>query len=185
MKSLFGIAVAAWSSAVCLGAGLPRSNPEAQGVASAAVLSFGEAVDKQIDSMHSFMLVRHGHVVAESWWSPYNAESPHALYSLSKSFTSTAVGLAIAEGKLSLDDEVVKFFPEEVPSQPSANLKAMRVSDLLRMSTGQQTEPPRTPAQPWTKSFLSHPVPSSPEPISSTTPRRRTCSRPLSRRRRE
>ena len=49
--------------------------------------------------------------------------SPHSLYSLSKSFTSTAVGLAIAEGKLSLDDEVLKFFPDDAPAKPSKNLK--------------------------------------------------------------
>ncbi|MGH9854075.1 MAG: serine hydrolase [Blastocatellia bacterium] len=87
-------------------ASLPRSSPEAQGVSSAAILSFVEAADKNINSLHSFMLLRHGHVVAEGWWSPYNAQSPHLLYSLSKSFTSTAVGLAIAEGRLSVDDDV-------------------------------------------------------------------------------
>ena len=109
--------------------------------------------------MHSFMLVRHGHVVAEGWWTPYDAEAPHSLYSLSKSFTSTAVGLAIAEGKLSLDDEVLKFFPDDAPAEPSKNLKAMRVSDLLRMSTGHQAEPTRPPDKAWTKTFLAHPVP--------------------------
>jgi CubicO group peptidase (beta-lactamase class C family) len=162
MKTLSVVAVIGLSSSLCHGAALPRSSPEAQGIDSSAILSFVEAVDRQIDSLHSFMLVRHGHVVAEGWWSPYAAESPHALYSLSKSFTSTAVGLAIADGKLSLDDEVLKFFPDDAPSQPSANLKAMRVRDLLCMSTGHQTEPPRTPAQPWTKSFLAHPVPNKP-----------------------
>src|ERR1700752_1193224 len=121
---------------------LPRSTPELQGVSSAGVIAFVEAADKHIDSMNSFMLLRHGHVVAEGWWTPYSAESPHSLYSLSKSFTSTAVGLAIAEGKLSRYDEVLKFFPDEAPAEPSGNLKAMRVRDLLRMSTGQQTEPP-------------------------------------------
>ncbi len=141
---------------------LPRSSPEAQGVSPTALLAFIEAADKNIDSMHSFMLVRHGHVVAEGWWSPYSADAPHALYSLSKSFTSTAVGLAIDEGKLSLHDEVLKFFPEDAPAQPSANLKAMRVSDLLRMSTGHQVEPPRPPDQVWTKAFLSPPVPHKP-----------------------
>src|SRR5437879_9422961 len=99
--------------------------------------------------MNSCMLLRHGHVVAEGWWAPYDAESPHSLYSLSKSFTSTAVGMAIAEGKLSLDDEVLKYFPDEAPAEPSNNLKAMRVSDLLRMSTGHQTEPPRTAKESW------------------------------------
>jgi CubicO group peptidase (beta-lactamase class C family) len=137
---------------------LPRSAPEAQGVSSAAILSFLEAVDK-VDSMNSFMLVRHGRVLAEGWWTPYRAEARHSLYSLSKSFTSTAVGMAIAEGKLSVDDEVLKFFPDDAPAEPSNFLKAMRVSDLLRMSTGHQTEPGRTTDAPWTKTFLAHPVP--------------------------
>src|SRR5262245_33515754 len=124
-------------------ADLPRSSPEAQGVSSPGVLAFVEAADKSIDSLHSFMLVRHGKVVAECWWAPYAAETPHMLFSLSKSFTSTAVGLAVAEGKLSIDDPVLKFFPDEAPADPSANLKNMRISDLLRMNTGQQTEPGR------------------------------------------
>lgn len=141
---------------------LPRSTPEAQGVSSAGIAEFIAAADKTVDAMNSFMLIRHGHVVAEGWWSPYSAEAPHSLYSLSKSFTSTAVGLAIAEGKLSLDDEVLKFFPDDAPASPSNNLKAMRVSDLLRMSTGQQAEPGRTSNEPWTKTFLAQPVPFKP-----------------------
>ena len=106
---------------------LPRSSPEAQGIASPDILAFVQAADEQVDMMNSFMLVRHGQVVAEGWWGPYDAQTPHILYSLSKSFTSTAVGLAIADGKLSLDDEVLKFFPEDAPPQPSANLRAMRL----------------------------------------------------------
>src|SRR5215212_5410859 len=121
----------ALSSSLCAAADLPRSSPEAQGVASPAVLSFVEALDK-IDSMNSVMLLRHGHVVAEGWWAPYDPQSPHSLYSLSKSFTSTAVGLSVAEGKLSVDDPVLKFFPNEAPAEPDKNLKLMRVSDLLR-----------------------------------------------------
>ena len=164
MKTLSLVAFVVWSGSFCVAAepGLPRSHPEAQGVSSAALLAFVEAADQKIESMNSFMLVRHGHVVAEGWWSPYDANSPHSLYSLSKSFTSTAVGLAISEGKLSLDDEVLKFFPEEAPKEPSKNLKAMRVSDLLRMSTGHQGEPARTPDRPWTKGFLAQTVPHKP-----------------------
>src|SRR5437867_3804872 len=108
---------------------LPRSTPEAQGVSSAGIEAFVGAVDKQVDTMHSFMLVRHGHVVAEGWWKPEAPEKTHVMYSLSKSFTSTAVGLAVAEGKLSIDDLVLKFFPEDAPADPSANLKSMRVRD--------------------------------------------------------
>jgi CubicO group peptidase (beta-lactamase class C family) len=162
MKWLSAVAILALITPYCSAGDLPRSSPEAQGVSSATVLSFVEAADQSIESMNSFMFLRHGNVVAEGWWAPYDAQSPHSLYSLSKSFTSTAVGLAIAEGKLSLDAEVLPFFQEHAPKEPSKNLKAMRVSDLLRMSTGHQTEPARTPKEPWTKTFLAHPVPFKP-----------------------
>jgi len=167
MKKLFMAAWIAYQGAACLGAdrpspALPRSTPEAQGVSSADVLAFVEAADTKIDALHSFMLVRHGRVVAEGWWSPYDAGSPHALYSLSKSFTSTAVGLAVAEGKLSVDDEVLKFFPDDAPADPGDHLKAMRVSDLLRMSTGHQREPQVRKEKNWAKAFLAQPVPNKP-----------------------
>ena len=144
---------------------LPRSTPEEQGISSAAVLGFVQAADSSIDAMNSVMIVRHGRVVAEGWWGPYAADTPHILYSLSKSFTSTAVGLAVAEGKLSVDDPVLKFFPEEAPASPSANLKAMRVRDLLRMVAGHETEAalfgPVDSAMreaTWVTRFFAHPV---------------------------
>lgn len=143
-------------------ADLPHSTPEAQGVSSAAVLDFVHAADHNLHSLHSFMLVRHGAVLAEGWWAPYSAQSPHALYSLTKSFTSTAVGLAISEKRLSLDDPILKFFPDDGPAKPGPNLRSMRVRDLLRMSTGQETEPPRPESQSWAKAFLAHPVPFKP-----------------------
>ena len=104
---------------------LPRSTPEQQGIPSAAILDFVETADREITVMNSFMLVRHGHVVAEGWWAPYDASTPHQLYSLSKSFTSTAAGLAIAEGEFDLDDSVLSFFPNDAPAQPSENLLVM------------------------------------------------------------
>jgi CubicO group peptidase (beta-lactamase class C family) len=137
---------------------LPRSSPEEQGIASSAILAFVEAADERLDAMHSFMLVRHGNVVAEGYWSPYDAETRHALYSLTKSFTSTAVGLAVAEGRVRTDDLVLSFFPEDAPPEPDERLKAMRVRDLLTMSTGQHAEAPLAPDLVWTKSFLSQPV---------------------------
>ncbi|APZ96513.1 serine hydrolase domain-containing protein [Fuerstiella marisgermanici] len=141
---------------------LPRSTPEAQGVSSAQIREFIEAADKQVDSMHSFMLVRQGHVVAEAWWAPESADKPHVLWSLSKSFTSTAVGLAVEEGKLSIDDRVLKFFPEDAPAKPSNNLKAMRIRDLLTMNAGHQNELNWREADHWAKAFLAHPVPHKP-----------------------
>ena len=105
------------------------------------------------------MLVRHGQVIAEAWWKPESADQRHVLWSLSKSFTSTAVGLAVAEGKLSLDDPVLKFFPDDAPAEPSENLKAMRVRHLLSMSGGHDVEPKFVIKDgPSVKAFLAHPV---------------------------
>jgi CubicO group peptidase (beta-lactamase class C family) len=151
------------------GPALPRSTPERQGIPASAILSFVQAADSSIDAMHSVMIVRHGQVVAEGWWAPYDARTPHVLYSLSKSFTSTAVGLAVAEGKLSVDAPVLSLFPVEAPTAPTANLRALRVRDLLRMSTGQTSEAPvgfvadsTLPRGTWVQRFLGHPVPYKP-----------------------
>lgn len=145
--------------AAVAGTPLPRSSPEAQGISSAAIRAYVEAADKEITTLHSFMLVRHGHVIAEGWWKPEAADKPHVLWSLSKSFNATAVGLAAAEGKLSLEDPVLKFFPAETPADASDNLKAMRVRDLLTMSGGHDTEPKfKIEAGPSVKDFLAPPV---------------------------
>ena len=140
----------------------PRSAPEAQGISSAAILAFVDEAEQKLNALHSLMIVRHGQVVAEGWWGPYAADEPHMLFSLSKSFTSTAVGLAIADGKLKLDDPVLGFFPDEAPAEPSANLKAMRIRDLLTMSTGHHDEDvrdfPYTGDESVVKNFLARPV---------------------------
>ncbi len=158
--SLFALLLlASVARALAASTPLPRSTPEAQGISSAAVRAYLEAADKTIHTLHSFMLVRHGQVIAEAWWKPEAADKPHVLWSLSKSFNSTAVGLAVAEGKLSLDDPVLKFFPAAAPADPSDNLKAMRVRDLLTMSGGHDTEPKfNIESGPSVKEFLAHPV---------------------------
>ncbi len=69
---------------------LPRSLPEEQGIRSTAVSAFLDRIKKLNIELHSLMVLRHGHVVAEGWWSPYRPELPHMLFSLSKSFTATA-----------------------------------------------------------------------------------------------
>lgn len=141
---------------------LLRSTPEAQGIPSAAITAFLEAAEQSDCGLHSFMLLRHGHVVAEGWWSPYAPDAPHMLFSLSKSFTSTAVGLAVAEGRLSVDDPVLAFFPKEAPAKPSANLVAMRVRHLLSMSTGHDHDTTeylhKRRDGDWARAFLARPV---------------------------
>jgi CubicO group peptidase (beta-lactamase class C family) len=141
---------------------LQRATPESQGISSAAILGWVEGMESQVHELQSFMLVRHGKVVAEGWWSPYGHDIPHMLFSLSKSFTSTAIGLAVAEGRLSIDDTVLSFFPDETPTQPSENWAAMRVRHLLSMSSGHDvdTQPAMVNRADgmWTKGFFTVPV---------------------------
>lgn len=145
---------------------LPRTSPEQQGIASFAIHRFVEALEAQINEIHSFMLLRHGNVVAEGWWSPYTDEHPHMIFSLSKSFTSTAVGLALQENYFSIDDAVVSFFPEEAPDEAPEEIsdlfKQMQVRHLLSMSTGQAVDTwsymVDRPDGNWIKGFMGVPV---------------------------
>ena len=109
--ALIGKPAYAYSAVTAGKNSLPRSTPEAQGVSSAAISSFLDEVVKSKIDFHSIMVVRHGNVIAEGWWSPYAPKLKHTLYSLSKSFTSTAVGLAIDEGHFTIDSPVLSFFP--------------------------------------------------------------------------
>lgn len=150
---------------------LERSSPLAQGVDPAGIHAFLDALAEKHMELHSFMLLRHGQVVAEGWWSPCESHRPHWLYSLSKSFTSTAAGLLAGGGKLSVEDRVVSFFPGQLPETVSSHLAAMRVKDLLTMSTGHAADPTFEIIREGTGSGNSSPppFPTPPEAISSTT----------------
>ena len=115
---------------------LPRSIPELEGVSSAGIIDFLNAIDTGRQEIHSFMFLRHGKVIAEGWWDPYGQEYKHLLYSASKTFTATAVGLAASENKLKLTDKVVSFFPYSLPDTIGTNMKELTVHNLLTMSVG-------------------------------------------------
>ncbi len=122
-------------------ASLPRSTPTAEGVSAAGISAFLDAVESDpAIALHSLMIVRHGRVVAEGWWSPYRPDDVHLLYSVSKSFTSTALGFAVAEGRLSLDDTVVQHFPELDPGAFGPRARAITVEQLARMATGHRED---------------------------------------------
>jgi CubicO group peptidase (beta-lactamase class C family) len=137
---------------------LPRCTPESQGVSSQALLRLLDAWESQGLELHSFLILRRGQVLAEGWWEPYRAETPHMLYSLTKSVTATAIGLALAEGRLTLDTPVLSFFPKEAPSQPGKHLQAMRVRHLLSMTTGHATDPKTASTHNLALDFLRSPV---------------------------
>lgn len=140
---------------------LPRSTPEAEGVPSESILAFIEAVENSPHELHSFMFLRHGKVIAEGWWAPYQSDLKHTLYSTSKSFTSTAVGFAVSEKLLSVQDKVVTFFPEELPDSVSPFLADLSVRDLLMMSAGQDPDPTGLVVRQdsnWVRAFLALPL---------------------------
>ncbi len=142
---------------------LPRTVASPEVVA--AVDSFVQAtltrpVAPDSITLHSIMILKHGEVVLEKWFNGQDSVTPHAMYSVSKTFTATAVGLAINEGKLNLTDTVVNFFPDKLPAEQSEYLKAMTIRDLLTMTCGHDEEP-RTSgidSVDWVKGFLSWPV---------------------------
>lgn len=125
---------------------LPRSTSAAQGVSAAALDAFVAALDASDQEIQTVMLVKSGHVVLEREWAPYRLDDRHQLFSVSKSFLSMGIGLAVEAGLLSLDDKVVSFFDEQLPDKVGDNLAAMEIRHLLTMTTGHHADTiPRIP----------------------------------------
>jgi len=140
---------------------LPRSVPELEGVSSQGIIDFLNAAAVSRHEFHSIMFLRHGKVIAEGWWNPYKPELKHTLYSTSKSFTATAVGFAVSEKRLSVNDKVISFFQNALPDSVSPFLAGLKVKDLLSMSAGMEPDPTFNIVvndSNWVKAFLSVPI---------------------------
>ena len=116
---------------------LPCSTPEAEGVDTAIINYFyGEITTLPDVDVHHLMVLRHGKVIAEWHAAPYRAEDLHTLYSASKTVTGLAVGLAVDDGLLSIDDKVSKYLRDKMPAQLSPGLDSLTVRNLLMMASG-------------------------------------------------
>ncbi|MBR0463161.1 MAG: beta-lactamase family protein [Clostridia bacterium] len=113
-----------------------RSAPQAQGIAPRAIGDMLRDIKQTGADIHSMLIMRHGHLVFEHYYPHYEPSTQHAMYSCSKTFTSMLIGIAQDRGLLSVTDRVVSFFPDKVPENPSENLKAMTIADLLMMGSG-------------------------------------------------
>jgi CubicO group peptidase (beta-lactamase class C family) len=113
---------------------LPESTPSRHGVDADGIGAFLDAVDDI--ELHSLMILRHGEVIASGWWAPYGPDRPHLLYSLSKSFTSTAAGIAFGEGLLDPDATVLSYFPELDADVTDPRSRSMLVRHIASMSSG-------------------------------------------------
>lgn len=120
---------------------LISSAPAAEGVDASGVQAFVDGLEAAAEiEPHSLMVVRHDRLVAAGWWAPYTPDRLHLLYSLSKSFTSTAAGLALGEGLLGLDDTVLSYFPELDGDITDPRSRAMLVRHVASMASGHTAE---------------------------------------------
>ncbi len=116
---------------------IPRAEfPEQVGISSKEIGALIRDFDSSGIEVHSMMLIRHGKIAHESYRHPYNKETPHTMYSVSKSFTSIAMGFALDEGLISLDTKVIDLFPECRPKKYDEKLERMTVYHLLTMTAG-------------------------------------------------
>lgn len=134
----------------------PRTTPEAVGIPSASIEWLLDRLEEGWTEPHGLMIMRHGKVCAEGWWAPYATGIRHGLQSHTKTYAATAVGIAYTEGLLKLTDRIVDIFPDEIPENPSENLKKLTVRDVLCMGCGMDTMP--RPSKDWIREFLATPV---------------------------
>lgn len=166
MKKIYISFFSVFSAAFACAAEMERATPESQGVSSHAISKWIDACEDVFNGsvtgrVHGFVIVRHGKVIAEGSWKPFDTlNETHMLYSHSKSFTSSAIGFLVDDGKLDLDERVVDIFPEKVPANPSENLRAVRVRDLLTMNVGADyTDPERKdPGGDWISLFFTNEI---------------------------
>ena len=123
---------------------LERITPAQAGLDPRCIINMMDRMEKEHINITSFMLLRHGKVLCEASYEPYDATQLRTVYSLSKTFTSMAVGIAAGEGKIDLDEKIIDLFAAEIENgkiQVGKELDSLTVRHLLRMSTGQEKEP--------------------------------------------
>ncbi|MDH6356945.1 ChbG/HpnK family deacetylase [Parabacteroides sp. PF5-9] len=139
---------------------LPRG--DASKKMNRAFENYKQAVQKSGQDLHSIMILQHGKVIAEEWMSEGDPQKTHILNSVSKTFTASAIGFAVTEGKLKVTDKVISFFPDKLPAQVSPYLQELEIRHLLTMSVGHDTDPTgairRTEDADWVETFLAYPI---------------------------
>ena len=138
------------------------ATPESVGIPTAALHDMLSAFEARNDDFHSLLVLRHGKLVFEHYFDPYEAHDAHSMYSVSKTIASMCIGIAQGMGLLSIHDKVLSFFPDVEIAAPSDNLRAMTLRDLLIMAVGQPVDPytamVASPDGDWVKTFLNQPV---------------------------
>jgi len=140
---------------------LPRSTPENEMVIPENFDVYLKAVAESKQELHSLMVLRHGKVVYEKWFGENGPRKNHPLWSVSKTFTATAIGFAVAEKRLTVNDKVISYFREELPKEVAPYLADLEIRDLLTMSVGHEKDPTndiRKENASWEELFLATPI---------------------------
>lgn len=115
---------------------IPTAVPERLGVSSRLLAEFLGALQEERCGVHAVMILRRGRTIAKAAFAPYQLEIPHQMYSLSKSITGMAVGLAIEDGLLTLDTKLIELFKDKTPKIHGPRLAQLTVRHLLTMTAG-------------------------------------------------
>jgi CubicO group peptidase (beta-lactamase class C family) len=144
----------------------PRTSPGEVNVNSQRILDFLEEIRKKGIDLHSLMVIRHGKVAAEGYWTPYAPEKTYTLFSASKTFTALAVGFVYDEGLIAPERPVLEFFPEVRSEEVCPNMRKVTVHHLLTMNVGFEEDPHDFPFEEpdtdWIRNFFRADVPCEP-----------------------
>lgn len=132
------------------------ATPEEVGISSKDIAKFIKALKKNEIPMHSLLIIRYGKLVTETYYAPYKKDTLHRMFSVTKSFTSIAIGLLAEEGKLSLEDKIIQFFPEMLPKTGvHPYIAEMTIQDMLKMSSAHENTTYKfNLKEDWVKSFF-------------------------------
>ncbi|MDR2955565.1 MAG: ChbG/HpnK family deacetylase [Prevotella sp.] len=137
---------------------LPRSTPVKENVEEQGIKDFVQSLKDKNQDIHSLMVLRNGNVIHEEWFGDHTPDLSHIMYSVTKTYTATGIGFAVAENKIKVTDKVISFFPDKLPEEVSDNLKEMEIRHLLTMSAGNDPGAFNRSSKDWVKEFLSLPV---------------------------
>ena len=132
------------------------STPEAQGISTKALERFVDKLKEQKIPVHSILMARHGHMIMEAYYQPYDKEKLHRMFSETKSYTSLGIGLLVSDGVIRLEDKICQYFPEYLPGEVHPWLEEMTIKDMLRMETchNMTTYKKTSTTENWVRSFF-------------------------------
>lgn len=114
---------------------IERAFPEQTGISSDCIMQLIRRLEQKQIPMHSLLLMHHDKLICECYYAPCSVNTLHRMFSITKSFTSIAIGLLADEGKLSLEDRIINYFPEKVPANVHPYIADMTIRDMLMMRT--------------------------------------------------